>query len=601
MEPVIKIDSIPFLNSEEALAEVKAPMDAIAESELLPTFTKEDVPIDIKFPTAISMEDSFQPPTIHDKKYLKNDTLPLAISEPDIEIKAEEIEIPKDKNAEKKTVVEDLINNKLTTKLEANDKTVNSVDEEKTLVVPKIEKEEQEAISNHIEKNDEKEKDVPTEIKIKEITVENEKVNKVLPVTEIEESEFVERVAEKSEEISLLEETKISDIKEMIPRIKIIRTDEIVEVPLISEKVEVEQEKKISVVDVEEVKKIMPETISPTVDITEVEKFKPDKFPIDVEKTPITKAIEEKIKIEEPTLILNEKEDSLFLDATIKEKIENEKPAIKKEEVDTAESLLIAEIAKKEQNKVTELSPIEAMEKKEKNEAVKLPPISDIVREKKIEAAEVSPITDIMKTEQIEAAELLPNMIKKEKIEAEELLPHADVVTEGEIKIIQPMSTLPTIKKEMEEELEDLEKMLKVEIKKEKDEEIKEVPLPEEVIPSIELSEKKEEEEMPQVKKEEIPTTAPLLKKPTSKIKKEVSEEKKPEMVQIELKIPIAEIKSTEMEVPAIPFDPRLVAQPYLIIAKIKEKELLQIISAKPPCTECCLVSKYYSLQLSLS
>ncbi|XP_011054371.1 PREDICTED: titin-like [Acromyrmex echinatior] len=401
-----------------------------------------------------------------------------------------------------------------------------------------------------------------------------------------EESEFVERVAEKSEENSTLDETKISDMKEMIPPM------EIVEVSPISEKEEVEQENAMPVVDIKEVEKMIPETISPTVDITEVEKFEPDKFPI-VEKAPITiEAIEEKIKVEEP--ILNEKEDSLLLDA-----------------IETAETLPIAEIVKKEENEVTKPSPIEVMEKKEKIEAVKLPPISDIVREEKIEtvelpsisdivkeekieAAEVSPITDIAKEEKIEPAEVLPitdivkkeqieaaELIKEEKIEAEELL-RADEVTEEKIEIIQPIPTLPTIKKEMEEEIEeDLEKVLKEKIKKDEDEEVKEVPLPEEVRP-IELFEKKEEEKILQMEKEEIPTIAPLLKK--SKIK-EVPEEKRPEMIQIELKIPIAEIKSTEMEVPAIPFDSRLV--PYLIIAKIKEKEP-QIIPAKPPCTECC-------------
>ncbi|KAG5320312.1 ZAN protein, partial [Acromyrmex heyeri] len=452
-KPAIKIDSEPFHNSEEVSAEVKAPMEPIAESELLPT--KEEVPIDVKLPT--------------------------------------------------------------------------------------------------------------------------------------EESEFVERVAEKSEENSTLDETKISDMKEMIPPM------EIVEVTPISEKEEVEQENTMPVVDIKEEEKMIPETISPTVDITEVEKFEPDKFPIvDVEKAPITiEAIEEKIKMEEPIPILNEKEDSLLLDAEIKEKIENEKPAIKKEEIEIAETLPIAEIVKKEENEVTKPSPIEVMEKKEKIEAVKLPPISDIIspitdiaKEEKIEAAEVSPITDIVKKEQIEAAEL-PNMIKEEKIEAEELL-RADEVTEEKIEIIQPIPISPTIKKEMEEEIEeDLEKMLKEKIKKDEDEEVKEVPLPEEVRLPIELFEKKEEEKILQIEKEEIPTIAPLLKKSIPKIKKEVPEEKRPEMIQIELKIPIAEIKSTEMEVPAIPFDSRLMVQPYLIIAKIKEKEP-QIIPAKPPCTECC-------------
>ncbi|KYN44691.1 hypothetical protein ALC56_00686 [Trachymyrmex septentrionalis] len=342
---------------------------------------------------------------------------------------------------------------------------------------------------------------------------------------------------------------------------------------------------------VDEKEKDIPTEIKikePTVYITEVEKFKPDKFPVaDAEKAPITKAIEEKIKMEEPTPVLNGKEDSLFLDAAIKEEIKNEKPAIKKEEIETAEPLPIAEI---EKNEVTELSPIEIMEKKEKDEAVKLPPISDIVREEKIETVELPSISDIAKEEKIEAAEVSPitDIVKKEQIEAKELLPRTDVVIDEKIEIIQPIPTLPTIKKEMEEEIEDLEKMLEVEIKKEKDEEIEEVPLPEEVIPSIELFEKKEEEEIPQIKKEEIPTIAPLLQ-PTPKIEKEVPEEKRPEMIQINLTIPIAEIKPTEMEVPAIPFDSRLVAQPYLIIAKIKEKELLQTIPAKLPCTECCL------------
>ncbi|KYM93853.1 Zonadhesin [Cyphomyrmex costatus] len=448
MEPVIKTDSVPFPNSEEASAEVKVPMEAIAESELLPTFTKEEVSIGIKLPT------------------------------------------------------------------------------------------------------------------------------------EIEESKFVEHVAEKSKQISPLDETKITDTKE------IIRTDKIVEVSPVAEMEEAEQEKTMPAVDVKEVEKIMPETISPTVDITEVEMFEPDKFHIIDDKKAITNAIEEKIKTEEPTPILNKKEKSLLLDAVIKEKIENEKPAIKKEEIEIAESLLIAEVTEKEKNEVTESPQIEVIEKKEKNEAVKLPPISDMAKEEKIEVAEVSPITDIIKKEQIESKELLLNMIKKDEIEAEKLLPRADVIIEEKNEIIQPVPTIPIIKKEMEEEIDDSEKMLKVEIKKEKDEEIEEVALPKKLIPTVELPE--EEEEIPQVEKEEILTTVPLPKKPTPKIKKEIPEEEKPEMVQIELKIPIAEIKLTEMEVTTIPFDPRLVAQPYLIVTKIKEKE--QIIPTKPPCyLECCL------------
>ncbi|XP_011685077.1 PREDICTED: uncharacterized protein LOC105448271 [Wasmannia auropunctata] len=88
-----------------------------------------------------------------------------------------------------------------------------------------------------------------------------------------------------------------------------------------------------------------------------------------------------------------------------------------------------------------------------------------------------------------------------------------------------------------------------------------------------------------EVKKTEILAEVAPPKEVIVKDKKEVPvEEKKPEMVQIELKIPIAEIKSTE--IPVISLDPaELVVQPYLIIAKLKQKELLP----KPPCVECYL------------
>lgn len=588
MEPVTKTEYVPFPHFEETSAEVKAPMEAIAESELLPILTKEEVPIGVEPPTAVT-DDSFESPTIHTKEDLKDDTIPLAVSKPhkpDIEKRIEE------------TQVEKIIQNAKEIDLVANDKTVNSTDKEEISIIPKIEKEEQEVISNYIEKNEEKSKDMPTETKREKAIVENEKIDKMLPVTEIKESEFVEEIIERSKEIPQIDETKMTDIKETISRMEIIRTDEIVEVPAVVEMEEVEQnaKKTILAVDMKEVKEILPETISPTVDIPEVEK---PKLPIiDVEKIPITDAIEEKIKIEEPTPILDVKEELPLLDEVMKGKIEIEKPILIKEEIEAAESPPIEDIAKKEEEiEITELSQIEDIEKKEKIEPVELPPISDMAEIEKIEATELPSIADIVKEEKIEAAELPPmvDMIKNEKIEAEvPLLPLADVVTEEKIEIIQPIPiTPPAIKREIEEEIEAIEKpVLKEEIKKEKDGEIEETP--EEVTPSIELPEKKEEEVRPE--REKILTEIPPLKKPTLKDKKEISvEEKKPEVVQIELKIPIAEIKSTEMEMPAIPLEPRLVAQPYLIIAKIKEKELMQIIPAKPPCTACYSVSKCYS------
>lgn len=650
MEPVTKIELVPFPNSEETSAEIKAPMEAIAELELLPTLTKDEVPIGMELPSTVSMEDSFQPPPIHNKKNLKD--VPLAVPEPykpDIEkIKAEEIqikdiaqntkkiEISKNKNAERNATVEDLTNNKLAVNLVANGKTVNATDKEETLIVPKIKKEEQEVISNHIERHEKKKNDI-IETKREEIIVENEKTDEVLPVTEIEENEFVKEIVEKSKEIPQLNETKMTDIKETTPHMEIISTeDEIVEVPPVPEMVEVEQEKTILATNMKEVKEIIPEAISATTDVIEVEKFEPNKFPtVDVEKVTnaveekITNAVEEKIKIEEPTPIFDVKEEPLLVDTVMEEKIEIEEPVIMKEEIKTAESQLITDITEKEQIEVTELSPIEDIEKKKEIEVVALPPILDMEKkEEKIEAAESPPVLDITKKEKIEVTEIedmekkeeieavalpsitdiakeekieaerlppMANMIEKEKIKAEELLSLADAVTEEKVEIIQPVPTSPTIEREMEEELEAAEEsVLKVEIKKEKDEEIEEeeVTMPDEVTSFIELPKIKKEEEMPPVEKKKIPTEVPPSKKPTLKNKEEV-EEKKPEVVQIELKIPIAEIKPTEMEMPTIPLDPQLVAQPYLIIAKLKEKELLQIIPAKQPCTGCyCLVSK---------
>lgn len=539
-------------------------LEAIAELELLPTLTEKEVSIDVE-PTTVSIEDSFHFPTIHNKKDLKDDTVLLTIPEPDkldnekiraeetrikdIVQNAKEIKTSKSKNAERNATVEDLTNNKLAVNLVANDKTVNS-DKEETLVVPEIEKKE-EVISNHIERNEKKEKDIPTEIKREEITVEDKKTE-VLSVTEIKENGLVQEVVEKLKEIPQLDETKITDIKETtIPHMEIIRPNEIVEVP---EMEEVEQEKPLPAIDVTEGKEIIPETISPTVDTIEIEKFEPNKFPIvDVEKVPIVSAVEEKIEIEEPVLM--------------------------KEEVKAAEEIIetppIMDATEKEQIEVTKLSPIEDIEKKEDIEAVTLPPITDTAKEEKIEAEKLPPIAET---------------IEKEKIEAEKLS-LADVVTEGKIELIQP---IPTTKREIEEEIETARELpFKVEIKNGKDKEIEEVILPEEVT-AIELPEKKKEEEIPAVEEKKILMEVPSPKKPTLKDEKEVSiEEEKPE-VQEELKIPIAEIKSTEMEMPTIPLDTQLMAQPYLIIAMLKEKELLKIIPVNLPCT--CLVSKCYSV-----
>lgn len=254
MEPVTKTESVPFPNSEETSTKV----EAIAESKLLPTLTKEEISIDMEFPTAVSMEDSFQPPTIYNEKDLKDDTISLTVPEPYIKPAIEKIKTEEAR-------VEELI---------------DYTDKEE-IVVPKIEKEEQE-VTNHVERNEKNEKDTyqnaSLEIKIEERKIENEKADEVLPVTEIEESEFVEKIIEKSKEISQLDKTEITDIKEIIPHMEIIKTNEFGEVSPIPEmeKVEQDAEKTILTVDVKEIKEIIPETISP-VDIIEIQKFESDK------------------------------------------------------------------------------------------------------------------------------------------------------------------------------------------------------------------------------------------------------------------------------------------------------------------------------------
>ncbi|XP_036148263.1 titin [Monomorium pharaonis] len=597
---------------EETLAEEK--VEAIAESELLPTLTKEEVPIDIELTTAVSTENSYQPPTIQNQEDLKDDTISLTISEMD------KSDIEKIKTEE--TRVEEIAQNA---------------------------------------------KDIPTDTKIEEREIENEKTDEVLPATKIEENKFVEKVIEKKE-ISQLDETEMTDIKEM-PHMEIIRTNETVEVSSVPEieKVEKDAEKTMLTMDMNEVKKIIPETVSPTVDIIETEKFKPDKFLTeDIKKESI--AVEEKeIKIKEPTPILDVEEKPQLLDEIVKEKIETEEPVkfepdkfpiadIEKKEIaveekitiekptpilDVKEKPLLLEETTLEEEKIETKEPVKfepdkfpftdsekeqiaiAVEEKIKIEEptsildveekpllldeivkekieIKKPELikekieppesdSDIVKEEKIEAADMPSIADIVKKEKIEAAELPPieDTIKKETIEVEK--PLVDAVTEEKIEIIQPMP----IKEEIEEKIEAAKEFVpKIEIKKEKDEDEGDT-LPEEVTPFIELFEKEEKEEISVEKEKITPTKVPPLKKPALKDEEEVPvEERKPEMVHIELKIPIAEIKSTEMEISAIPFEPRLVAQPYLIIAKIKEKELLPIIPARSSCTECCMVSK---------
>lgn len=537
MEPPTKNESIPSIPSprpEETLVEVKAPMEPVAK---LPTLTKEEISVDMEPPTAVSIENFFQAPTIPVKEDLKSVTVPSTEPVPyKIEIEkteigeetqakqivhdTKEVEISQVTKIKENAEFEDLIDKKLAIET-VNDKKINSTDKEKALIVQEIEKKE-EIISDHVKRNEKKVEDVP----VKEAVIEKEKavvevrINKRLPVSEeIDESKHEEDAVEKLKEIPQVD--KVAD-REEARNAEIVET-EISEVsPVVKTKIEQDVEEALPKVDVTEITKITPEIVSPIVDLIEIEKIEPSELPIvDVEKVSVSDIVEKKITLEEPPPIVNAKEELLILNAITEEKVKIEEPSI-----------------------------------------------TDIIQ-KEIEIEEVPTITDIV----------------KEIIEIKE--PTEEIITEKKIEI-QPVTEPPI--QEIEEIKTTKQPVPEAEIKKEKDEE-----MPEKVTPPIKLFEEREREEIPEsAEKEEISVKIALPTKLTVEDKKEKSvEEKKPELVEIESKIPIAEIKPDEIEVPAIPIDPRILAQPYLIIAKIKEKELLQIVPAmKLPCTECCSVSK---------
>jgi len=543
MEPT-KNESIPSIPSPrpEEISEVKAPMEPIAE--LLPTPTKEEISVGMEPPTTVSIENSFQSPTIPVKEDLKSVTVPRTEPMP-YEIEIEKIEIGEETQVEEivhdakeaeisqvkeNAAFEDLTDKELAIETVIDDKIINSTDKEKTLIIQKIEKEE-EIISEHVkidEIDEKKIQDVPIKEAIidkEEAVIEKVREDKKLPVSEeIDESIRVEDVVEK--EIPQVDEIKMADLEEtQNARFIEEKIPEVSPVVKMTDEIEQDVEEILPIVDVEEITKIMPEIVSPTADLIEIDKVEPSALPImDVEQ-PISDIVREKITVEEFLPSVNAKEELLILNAITEDKIEIEEPSVTdiiQKEIEIEEEPTIMDMVK---------------EIKEEKDA-------EIITEKKIE---IPPVTE--------------RIIQKEIEEIEELKTTEQPVPEAEIKI-------------------------------KKDEEIREMP--EQVTPPIELSEEREKEEIALVEKEEIPAKIALLTKLVVEDEKEKEpvEEKKPEFVE-ELKIPTVEVKPAEIEVPIIPIGPPLLTQPYLIIAKIKEKELLQIAPAmKLPCAECCLVSK---------
>lgn len=347
-------------------------------------------------------------------------------------------------------------------------------------------------------------------------------------------------------------------------------------------------------------------------------------------------------KVKESVVFENLTDKELAIEKVINDKImeptEEEKTLIA-EKIEREEEEIIPEQVKRDEEEVEDVSIKEEIEKEEVVEEKvdeKLPVSEEIDESKYVEEVEiipeiVSPTVDLIEIEKIErellivdAEEVPISDTVSEKIIIKESLPSVDAKEPSITDIIQKeIEKVPTIRdiREIIEEKEEMEAIEEIETTKQPsvpEAEIKKVPtimdikeiieekksieikrpiseaeikkieeeikeMPDVVTPSIKFFEKIEEEEIPSVEKEEI----------SAKIALSTKEEKKLKLVDVELKIPIADTKPSEIEIPIIPIDPRLLTQPYLIIAKIKEKELMQVApTMKLPCAECCLVSK---------
>lgn len=516
-------------------------------------------------PTATAVEDSFQSLTIPVKEDLKDDTVLLSEPIPDkigIErIEAEKetevneiVEITKENETSRvkevrKNAIETFIDKELTV---ADNKIINSIDKEKPSVIQNA-KRIDEMKSEHVERIKEKMEEMPKEPDERK-AVEKITVDEVLSVSrEKDESKPTKDTAEKLKETPQLDQIRMPGVEETTSYVKVAEIKEISEALPVTEIEETKRANaKKATVEAREIKEYVPETIS----LTE-EKFEPSEVSImDVEQIPtadVTDMEKEKVKIKE-SLIVETKEEkveveqSSVLDAVRKEKVESEKPT----------------------------------------------PLTDVIPEK-IEITELSPIADVEKEKVVEEEPLADITIENE-IKMEE-----PPITEMKVEVIQTI-TEPSLAKTDIEVTE--QPVLEIENEKEKYEKI--IEMLEEITPPIEIrEERKEEGEISRVEKEGILEDGVVLSvEPTVEDKKEetpmVVIEEKPEVVEVEERIPIIEVKPTEEELSTIPIDFRLAAQPYFVIAKIEERELLQIIPAIIPLRVSCSISKNYQSRLNL-
>lgn len=464
------------------------------------------------------------------------------------------------------------------------------------------------------------------------------------------------KLAEGRNKIEKLKKTpqlnKVKTIEDARSRVEIIKTKEIAEAPPVVEIKEIERadvKETTPIMDFKEVKEIVPETVSPAVELekeAEIEKFEPDKLPVDTEKLLTADVAEKQIKVEEPSQILKEVEEKIEIEQSpipeaivTEEKVEIEEP----EPSDVMqEKIEVAEPPPKKEIKVEEPSPT-AEEVKEKTEIIQPvtePPSIIKNEEQEIEqpVLEVKPehkeedekikkempkefITELPDEEKIiekiemiqPVRESLP-IIKDEEQEIEAMeepaiedvkredekikvitkelvslieLPEEDKVIE-KIEVIQPVTEPPPVIKTEVREIGVTEQPV---IEAKEDEKMKEIP--KELTPLTELNEKeKEEEEAAEKEKvlKVIPPTKSLMEVKQEEIPITIRE--KSEIVEAEKIIPTTETKPMREEMPALQIDLRVAPQQYFIIAKIQEKEVVQILPVMPPqCMACCSVS----------
>lgn len=382
------------------------------------------------------------------------------------------------------------------------------------------------------------------EMKIEEISTEAVAEREAVLVKKAEANEILDTPVKINE--SKVEEDKIKmvDKEEKIPYAKVINAKEIAETPPVAEMKEIEEQvgTEEAAPTMEEAEKLMTVSeVSPIVNSVEVEKFEPSELPT-ADAAEVPTAMEEKIEVEKPSLPLDIEEEKIEV------RVPSIPPAVIGEKIE-----------------IDEPAPYEDIE------VTKIQPIADIVTEDEME------------------------IVAEDKMEKPSPITDVDIVEEKVEEMIQPITEPPTIQEEVEE-VEAIEQpTFEVEIIKEKEVEIEEKPVAEVTEPPP--------EELPPIEKEEIPMKVALPAEPIPPVEDKEKEvplvEKKP---RVEEKVSIAETKPPEAaEMPTI--DQRLAAQPYFIITKVEERELLHIIHAiKPSCTACrpvtCCIVSYHALLL---